>query len=112
MYNSSLIESSYFSTIFITIGLVVIIATIYELSTKSNAASSNRHHLSKSNGIHTLTNENLNYKFANGKQLELHQIPADNNNTITDAGDVEPAKQRNVISANEKIKTEKVGTCK
>lgn len=106
---------SYFSTIFIIIGFIVAIATIYELSTNSTSAmSSTKHHLPNGNGIHTLTltNENLNHKFVNGKQLELHQLPADNNNIVTDAGDVEPSKRRNKISANEKIRTEKVGTCK
>lgn len=104
---------SYFSTIFIIIGFIVVVATIYELSTNSSSEIlSTKHHLSNGNGIHTLTNENLNHKFVNGKQLELHQLPADNNNIVTDAGDVEPSKRRNKISANEKLKTEKVGTCK
>ncbi|XP_037037502.1 O-acyltransferase like protein [Bradysia coprophila] len=100
------------ASIFIIIGLVVIIATIYELSTTSNSttASSTKHHLSNGNGIHTLTNENLNHKYANGKQLELHHLPADNNNTVTDAGDVEHSKRMNGIGADGKDeKTEKVG---
>lgn len=102
-----------FSTIFIIIGFIVVIATIYELSTNpTSVISQTKHHLSNGNGIHTLTNENLNHKFSNGKQLELHQLPADNNNIVTDAGDVEPNRRRNKISANEKMKTEKVGTCK
>lgn len=107
-------KMSYFSTIFIIIGIIVVIGTIYELSTNSTSAiiSSTKHHLSNGNGVHTLTNENLNHKFVNGKQLELHQLPADNNNIVTDAGDVEPSKRWNKISANEKMKTEKVGTCK
>lgn len=78
----------------------------------TSANSSTKTHLSNGNGIHTLTNGNLNHKFVNGKQLELHQIPADNNNSVTDAGDMEPSKRRNKMSVNEKIKTGKVGTCK
>lgn len=107
---------SCFSTIFIIIGFIVVIGTIYELATNSaSEMPSTKHHLSNGNGVHTLTNENLNHKFVNGKQLELHPLPADNNNTpniVTDAGDVAPNKRRNKISANEKIKTEKLGTCK
>lgn len=78
----------------------------------STSAKSSKQHLSNGNGIHTVTNGNLNHKFVNGKQLELHQLPADNNNIVTDAGDMESSKRRNKRSANEKIKTEKLGTCK